>query len=115
MKILVMKPSPLGKDLVENLKKIGINAWHFSFFDFYPSTSLINLSNKIDDFYKSDVIIIFSKQCIYYTNLYLKNHNLQWPYSPVYYTIGQSTAFSLYKHVKKKLFFLKIKKTAKIY
>lgn len=115
MKILVMRPSPEGEDLVNNLKKIGIHAWHFSFFDFYSSTSLVNLSNKVNDLYESNIIIIFSKKSIYYTNLYLKNHNLQWPFDAEYYTVGQSTALSLYKHVKKKLFFPKNKKIVKIY
>lgn len=114
MKILVMRPSPTGEELAKNLNKIGISSWHFSLFDFFPSISSISLSKKIDMLYKSNVILVFSKKSIYYTNLYLIKNNLQWPLNVKYYAIGKSTAIFLYRYVKKKLFFLN-KKTVKIY
>lgn len=106
MKILVIKPVVSGKKLVKKLKKIGINSWNFSFFDFFPSNSSINLSNKINELYKSNIIVLFSKQSVYYTNLYLNTNNLKWPDSAKYFTIGKSTALFLYKYIKKKFFFL---------
>lgn len=112
MKILVMKSLPEGKELVNDLNDIGINSWHASLFDFYPSISLKNLSNKINELYKSDIILIFSKKAIYYTDLYLKNNNLTWPSYPRYYTIGKSTAIFLYQHIKKKIFFSKKKENS---
>ncbi|ANZ22764.1 uroporphyrinogen-III synthase [Buchnera aphidicola (Diuraphis noxia)] len=115
MKILVMRPERLGKDLVNNLNKIGIKSWHFSFFDFDISTSSMNLSNKCNELYQSNIIVLFSKRSIYYTNLYLKHNNLKWPDNVKYFTIGQSTALFLYKYVKKKYFSLKKKKIVRIY
>ncbi|WP_261979682.1 uroporphyrinogen-III synthase [Buchnera aphidicola] len=109
-----MRPSPTGEELVKNLNEIGIDSWHFSLFDFFPSMSSISLSNKINSLYHSNVILIFSKKSIYYTNLYLKKNNLKWPSDAKYYAIGKSTAMFLHKYVKKKLFFLK-KKIVKIY
>lgn len=115
MKILVMRPLLSGEELVNNLNSIGIPSWHFSLFDFYPSIGLMNLSKKISELYKTNIILVFSKQSIYYTNLYLKNNDLKWPSYPRYYAIGKSTACFLYKHVKKKFFFLKIRKIVKVY
>ncbi|WP_284443200.1 uroporphyrinogen-III synthase [Buchnera aphidicola] len=115
MKILVVRPSPSGEELAKNLNKIGIPSWHFSLFDFYPSTSPISLSKKINELYESKIIVIFSKKSIFYTNLYLKNNNLKWPFHVKYYAIGKSTAFFLKKYIKKKLLFLQKKKTVKVY
>ncbi|QCI17960.1 uroporphyrinogen-III synthase [Buchnera aphidicola (Acyrthosiphon lactucae)] len=106
MNILVIRPSPTGEELVNDLNKIGIPSWHFSLFDFYPSFSSRSLSKKINELYRSKIILIFSKKSIYYTNLYLINNNLKWPVDAKYYAIGKSTAFFLYKYIKKKLFFL---------
>ncbi|QCI17385.1 uroporphyrinogen-III synthase [Buchnera aphidicola (Aphis helianthi)] len=102
MKILVMRPSPEGEKLAKILNYIGISSWHFSLFNFLPSTSPISLSKKIYELYTSDVILIFSKKSIYYTNLYLINNNLNWPISPDYYAIGKGTALFLKKYIKKK-------------
>ncbi|WP_261979413.1 uroporphyrinogen-III synthase [Buchnera aphidicola] len=110
-----MRPSPVGEELVKNLNNIGIPAWHFALFDFYPSFSSISLSKKINELYKSNIILVFSKQAVYYTNIYLINNNLTWPTGPRYYAIGKKTAFLLYKTIKKKLFFLKTKKIVKVY
>jgi uroporphyrinogen-III synthase len=107
MTILVIRPSPTGEELVQRLNEHGILSYHFSFYDFYPSFTKINLSNKVDELYQSDVIIFFSKTSIYYTDLFLKQKNLKWPFFVKYFTIGQSTAFFLYKHVQKKIFFPK--------
>ncbi|QCI21858.1 uroporphyrinogen-III synthase [Buchnera aphidicola (Hyadaphis tataricae)] len=107
MTILVIRPSPTGEELVKNLNENGILSYHFSFYDFYPSFTKINLSNKVDELYQSDVIVFFSKTSIYYTDLFLKQKNLKWPFSVKYFTIGQSTAFFLHKHVQKKIFFPK--------
>ncbi|QCI21293.1 uroporphyrinogen-III synthase [Buchnera aphidicola (Hyperomyzus lactucae)] len=115
MKILVMRPSPAGEELVNNLNNIGIPSWHFSLFDFYPSLSSISLSKKANELYKSNIILVFSKKSIYYTNLYLTRHNLRWPSHARYYAIGKSTAFFLYKYIKKKFFFLKKKRIVKVY
>lgn len=115
MKILIMRPTNSGKKLVDDLKKINISSWNFSFFNFYPSLSSINLSNKINELYNSNIVVVFSKTCIYYTNLFLEDHNLTWPSYVKYFTIGKSTAIDLCKYVKKKSFFLKMKKIVKIY
>lgn len=115
MKILVMRPSPEGEKLVNILNDIGILSWHFSLFDFLPSTSSISLSKKIYKLYISDIILIFSKKSVYYTNLYLNQNNLHWPIIPDYYTIGQGTAIFLKKYVKKKFYFQKMKKIVKLY
>jgi len=115
MKILVIRPSPSGEELVNYLNQIGIFSCYFSFFDFYPSFSSISLSKKIDELYQSNIILVFSKKSIHYTNLYLTNNNLRWPSCARYYAIGKSTASFLYKYVKKKLFFLKKKKIVKAY
>lgn len=110
-----MRPSPSGEELVKNLNTLNINSWHFSFFNFAPSVSNQNLSNKIFELYQSNIILVFSKMSIYYTNLYLKKNNLKWPAHVKYYAIGHNTAACLRKYVKKKFFFLKIKKIVKNY
>lgn len=115
MKILVMRPSPVGEELVKNLNEIGISAWHFSLFDFHPSISPISLSKRINELYTSNIILVFSKKSIYYTNLFLQKNNLQWPSHAKYYAIGKSTANFLYRHIKKKLLFRKKKKIVKLY
>lgn len=115
MKILIMRPSDEGKKLMHKLKKIGIFSCHFFFFSFYPSTSSISLSKRINELYNSDIVLLFSKKSVHYTNLYLKKNHLKWPSQAQYFTIGKSTASFLYKFVKKKLFFLKYKKIVKIY
>lgn len=107
MKILVMRPSPLGEELVNNLNKYNIKSWHFSFFTFLPSISKISLAKKIKDLYQANIILVFSKTSIYYTNLYLNNHNLKWPTNAVYYAIGSSTANLLNTYVKKRIIFPK--------
>ncbi|WAI18282.1 MAG: uroporphyrinogen-III synthase [Buchnera aphidicola (Acyrthosiphon caraganae)] len=113
MKVLVTRPSPEGEELVNNLNKIGIPAWHFPLFDFYPSVSPISLSKKINELYQSKIILVFSKKSIYFTNLYLIKNNLEWPSNVKYYAIGKSTAFFLNNYIKKKFFFLKKKKIVK--
>jgi len=115
MNILVIRPSPSGEELVKYLNKIGISSYSFSLFDFYPSVSSISLSKKINELYQSNIILVFSKKSIYYTNLYLTKNNLRWPSCARYYAIGKSTALFLYKYIKKKLFFLKKKKIVKVY
>lgn len=104
MKILITRPSPEGEKLTYSLNNIGIPAWHFSLFKFFPSISKKSLPKKFYELYTSDVIIVFSKKSIYYTNLFLKKNNLQWPSYPEYYAIGNSTALFLYKYIKKKIF-----------
>lgn len=100
MKILVMRPSPSGEELVNNLNKLNIQSWHFSFFNFLPSLSKNSLLKRQIKLYESDIILVFSKMSIYYTNLYLKKNNLQWPNHVKYYAIGQNTADLLSKYVK---------------
>lgn len=102
MKILITRPSPMGEELVEDLKNIGIIAYHFSLLDCIFSDGLQGLTKNIQLLYKSDKIIIFSPKAVYYTNLYLKKHALNWPSYPQYYAIGQSTATLLQNHIKKK-------------
>lgn len=102
-----MRPSPVGEELVKNLNKIGVPSWHFSLFDFFPSLSAISLSQNINELYTSNVILVFSKNAIYYTNLYFKKNNLQWPSHVKYYAIGKSTANVLYRYIKKKIIFPK--------
>ncbi|QCI19099.1 uroporphyrinogen-III synthase [Buchnera aphidicola] len=102
MKILVTRPSPEGEKLAKILNCIGILSWHFPLFNFLPSTSSISLSKKICELYKSDIILIFSKRSVYYTNLYLNENNLHWPLNPDYYAIGNGTAIFFQKYVKKK-------------
>ncbi|QCI24084.1 uroporphyrinogen-III synthase [Buchnera aphidicola (Macrosiphoniella sanborni)] len=109
MKILVMRPSPVGEELVNDLNKCNIKSWHFSLFTFLPSLSKKSLSKKITKLYEANIILVFSKMSVYYTNLYLKNNNLQWPSHVIYYAIGQSTANLLNQYVKKKFFFQKKK------
>lgn len=113
MKILVMRPSPTGEELVNDLNKIGIPSWHFSLFNFYPSLSEKSLSKKVHKLYQSKIILVFSKKSIYYTDLYLTKNNLKWPYYAKYYAIGKSTASFLYNYIKKKFFFLEKKKIVK--
>ncbi|MCU4137215.1 uroporphyrinogen-III synthase [Buchnera aphidicola (Sitobion miscanthi)] len=110
MKILVIRPSPTGEELANDLNNIGIPSWHFSLFDFYPSSSSISLSKKINILYQSKIILIFSKKSVYYTNLYLKKNNLKWPFHARYYAIGKSTAFFLYNYIKKNFFSYKKRK-----
>ncbi|WP_261979538.1 uroporphyrinogen-III synthase [Buchnera aphidicola] len=115
MKILVMRPSPEGEKLVNILNNIGIMSWHFSLFNFLPSTSSMNLSKKLHELYTSDIVLIFSKKSVYYVNLYLNKNNLDWPLSPDYYTIGKGTAIFLKQHIKKKFYFQRMKKIVKLY
>lgn len=115
MKILVMRPAPEGKKLANLLNYMGIVSWHFSLFNFLPSESAISLSKKIYELYTADIILIFSKKSVYYTNLYLNKNNLHWPIDPDYYAIGQGTAVFLKKYVKKKFYFQKMQKIAKLY
>ncbi|CAL4325977.1 Uroporphyrinogen-III synthase [Buchnera aphidicola (Hyalopterus amygdali)] len=107
MKILIMRPSPEGEELVHYLNNAGIFSFHFSFFDFYPSTSKNRISKKIYDLYISDIILIFSKKSINYINIYFLKKKLIWPIYPKYYAIGESTAIFLSKYVQKKIFFPK--------
>lgn len=115
MKILVMRPSPEGEKLVNILNNIGILSWHFSLFNFSPSSSTISLSKKKYELYTSDVMIIFSKKSVHYTNLYLNKNNLHWPLNPDYYAIGKGTAIFLEKYIKKKFCFQMMKKIVKLY
>nr|WP_261979427.1 uroporphyrinogen-III synthase [Buchnera aphidicola] len=110
-----MRPFPEGKELVKKLKEAGISAWNFSLFNFKVSTSLISLSKKAYQLYTSDLIFVFSKKSIYFTQLYLNYHNLVWPSHPKYYAIGKNTAFFLKKYVLKKVYFPKKKKIVKVY
>lgn len=47
MKILVMRPSPEGEELVYYLNNIGIFSYHFSLFNFHPSKTENSLSKNI--------------------------------------------------------------------
>ncbi|ALD15512.1 hypothetical protein IX46_03060 [Buchnera aphidicola (Aphis glycines)] len=100
-----MRPSPEGEKLVNILNKIGILSWHFSLFNFSPSSSLISISKKKHELYTADIMIIFSKRSVYYTNLYLNKNNLNWPLNPDYYAIGKGTAIFLEKYIEKKILF----------
>lgn len=99
-----MRPSPEGEELMNDLNNAGIISFHFSLFDFYPSTSKNKISTKIYDLYISDIVLIFSKKAINYINIYFFKNNLIWPIYPQYYTIGASTAVLLRKYVQKKIF-----------
>ena len=67
----------------------------------------MNLLNKINELYKLNIIFIFSKKSIYYTNLYLKSHDLQFPFHERYYIFGKRTKLFIYRYIQKKIFFLK--------
>ncbi|WP_422667462.1 uroporphyrinogen-III synthase [Buchnera aphidicola] len=115
MKILITRPSPQGEKLVNALNNIGIIAYHFSLFNFIFNNDERGLSKNINQLYQADKIIIFSQKAIYYTHLYLKSKNLNWPSKPKYYTIGKSTGLLLQKYIKKKFLYHKNKKIVNLY
>ncbi|AEI74693.1 Uroporphyrinogen-III synthase [Candidatus Moranella endobia PCVAL] len=96
MTILVTRPSPAGKQLVNRLRTSGKCAWHLPLIHFNPGKDLPHLPQHLANLTSGDLLFIVSQNAINYAHPWLKQHEINWPDSLHYYAIGPSTGLLLH-------------------
>lgn len=95
MTILVTRPLPAGKLLVERLRKLGQPAFHSPLIDFYPGLELPSLPARLMALRAGDMLFALSQHSVRYASAALNQAGFYWPTAPAYYAIGRTTALAL--------------------
>ncbi|VFP86885.1 Uroporphyrinogen-III synthase [Candidatus Erwinia haradaeae] len=96
MNILVTRPSPSSDELVGSLRNLGRKAWAFPLIEFSPGSQLDILPERLKALERGDLVLILSRNVIYYAELILTREAISWPKILNYYAIGPSTAIAFY-------------------
>lgn len=97
MNILITRPNPHGKDLVNKLLNVGKFAYHLPLIYFSPGRCLPLLKKKLNSLSKGDFLIIASQHAARYAHSQLLKTKMNWPSIIKYYSIGQKTSLIMHK------------------
>ncbi|MDT9587121.1 MAG: uroporphyrinogen-III synthase [Candidatus Arsenophonus melophagi] len=92
MRILVTRPNPKGKKLVQRIRLIGKIAFHAPLIEIIPGNELDLLTSKLANLTDGDRIFFLSPHAVLYANSALHLTGQKWPNTLFYYGIGHSTA-----------------------
>ncbi len=91
MSILVTRPTPSGEELVEQLKALGLSAYHAPLISIMSGAELPQLATKLSALNQDDQVFLLSKNAVWHAHLALQQRGLTWPDTLSYYAIGPST------------------------
>lgn len=97
MTILVTRPSPEGRCLVNQLHALGRNAYHAPLINFIPGRDLTKVAQTLMQLNNGDLVFILSKKSVIYTDSFIRKLRLTWPTNVAYYAIGLSSGLALHR------------------
>ncbi|MGP1929660.1 MAG: uroporphyrinogen-III synthase [Arsenophonus sp. ER-BJ3-MAG3] len=92
MSILITRPNPNGKKLVQHIRSLGKIAFHAPLIKIIPSNELHLFPTKLAKLDNGDRVFFLSQNAVLYANLALYLKKQKWPDILFYYAIGNSTA-----------------------
>ncbi|OEF24350.1 uroporphyrinogen-III synthase [Vibrio rumoiensis] len=100
MSVLVTRPGKDGEALCQMLKRQGIDSFHHPLIQLEQGAGYTTLP---DDIQHCDIIIAVSQHAVHWAQHCLHNHHINFPQHTTYFAIGEKTARTLEKHIKKEV------------
>jgi len=107
MTVLVTRPSPAGKALVQLLQKHHISAIHTPLIQFATGRELKLLPHTLHSLQAGDIVFAVSQTSVQFAQQALRTHNQHWPTHLTYLAIGQATALCLENVTRCQVFYPK--------